>query len=118
MTFFLDENFPKKAIGLLERTGHTVIDIRGTNKEGLPDNDIFNMCKEKNAVFLTTDRDFYHTIHLTHKPHKGIVVIAIKNPNTTSILEKLIWFLGYLKENSDIENKCFLIKSNNCNIFN
>ncbi len=51
MTFFLDENFPKKAIELLESTGYSVIDIRGTDKEGLSDNDIFNMCKEKNAVF-------------------------------------------------------------------
>jgi len=30
MIFFLDENFPKKVISLLEKQGHTVFDIRGT----------------------------------------------------------------------------------------
>ena len=35
MKFFLDENFPKKAISLLETQQHTAFDIRGSSHEGL-----------------------------------------------------------------------------------
>jgi len=35
MLFFLDENFPKIALPFLEKTGHTVLDVRGTLHEGV-----------------------------------------------------------------------------------
>jgi predicted nuclease of predicted toxin-antitoxin system len=41
MKFFLDENFPMAAVGLLEGMGHEVLDLRGSGREGLPDPDIF-----------------------------------------------------------------------------
>jgi predicted nuclease of predicted toxin-antitoxin system len=86
MKFFLDENFPKKAIELLEKRNFEIIDIRGTKKEGLDDNKIFDLAKKSKSVFLTTDKDFYHTIHFTSQPHFGIVVIAISQPNAIKIL--------------------------------
>ena len=76
MNFFLDENFPKKASDLLKKYNYTVFDIRGSNQEGINDIDIFNLSQSKESIFLTTDKDFYHTIHLTNKPHFSIVVIA------------------------------------------
>ena len=60
MRFFLDENFPKAAVGLLEDMGHEVFDLRGSGREGLPDPDIFAEAQRCAAVFLTTDRDFFH----------------------------------------------------------
>jgi hypothetical protein len=33
MKFFLDENFPKAAVGMLEEMGHEVFDLRGTDRE-------------------------------------------------------------------------------------
>ncbi len=62
MKFFLDENFPKAAVGLLEGIGHVVFDLRGSGREGLPDPDVFAEAQLSAAVFLTTDRDFFHTI--------------------------------------------------------
>ena len=41
MRFFLDENFPKGAIALLERMGHEVLDLRGTDREGAADPVVF-----------------------------------------------------------------------------
>jgi predicted nuclease of predicted toxin-antitoxin system len=41
MKFFLDENFPKAAVGMLKGMGHEVFDLRGTNREGSQDGDIF-----------------------------------------------------------------------------
>lgn len=77
MKFFLDENFPLKAKEILEAKKHSIFDIRGTGKEGISDEKIFQISKKKKAVFLTTDKDFFHTIHFMHKPHYGVIVIAL-----------------------------------------
>lgn len=93
MTFFLDENFPKSATGVLEGMGHRVLDLRGTGREGASDEAIFAEAQEFGAIFLTTDRDFFHTVRHLHAAHAGIIVIALRLPNRGSILDKLIWIL-------------------------
>jgi predicted nuclease of predicted toxin-antitoxin system len=99
MKFFLDENFPKAAAGMLEGMGHEVFDLRGSSREGLPDRDIFAEAQLSAAIFLTTDRDFFHTIPHLHEAHAGIVVIALRQPNRSAILEKLSWVLKRLQPN-------------------
>lgn len=116
MNFFLDENFPKKAIPILKERNFSVFDIRGTSQEGLPDSDLFQLAKQKKAVFLTTDNDFYHTIHFTEKPHHGIVVIALKKPNSKAILEKLIWVLNNIGKFT-FKDECLLLTDTKCVVF-
>lgn len=116
MNFFLDENFPKESIKLLDSKKNEIFEIRGTAKEGLQDFEIFTLAKEKKAIFLTTDKDFFHTIHFTEKPHSGIIVINISQPKSREIIKKLEWALEFLKDKT-IENKCLLIKDNSCRIF-
>lgn len=111
MKFFFDENFPKKATSLLEEKGHQTFDVRGTNLEGSDDLDIFKISQEHEAVFLTTDKDFFHTIHFLYETHFGIVVIALSQPNTPSILEKLKIGLDYIEKNG-IHSKCLLLTDN------
>ena len=116
MKILLDENFPKKSISLLKAYKYEVIDIRQTELEGLEDIKIFNLAKKEKALFLTTDKDFYHTIHFNNKPHNGIIVITLSQPNTKNIIEKLIWFLKtFSKDNYN--NKCYLITNNSCKIY-
>jgi len=62
MKFLLDENFPKASETLLTELGHQVIDIRGSEFQGIDDVSLFDMAQEHEAVLLTTDRDFYHTV--------------------------------------------------------
>ncbi len=62
MKFFLDENFPRKATCMLESHGFEVFDIRGTEIEGADDTTLFEKAQQHEAIFLTTDKDFYHTI--------------------------------------------------------
>ena len=69
MKFFLDENFPKSSEVILNEFGHKVFDIRGTSSEGLSDLEIFKLAQEKNAVFLTTDKDFFNTIPFQFEEH-------------------------------------------------
>ena len=85
MTFFLDENFPKAAIPLLVDLGHETIDIRGSTSEGCPDDAIFSQAQSAEAVFLTTDRDFFHTIPHLFESHAGVIVVALRQPSRRAI---------------------------------
>ena len=59
MKFVLDENFPKSAVEFLENRRHECFDFRGTDAEGSEDSEVVQMAKDREAVILTTDRDFY-----------------------------------------------------------
>lgn len=107
MNFLLDENFPKKAVDILKVYGHQTFDIRGTELEGCKDTVIFEKSQKEKAVFLTTDRDFFHTIPPLFKSHCGIVVIALSQPNAVKILEKLQIALKYM-QNVEFNSKVLL----------
>jgi predicted nuclease of predicted toxin-antitoxin system len=115
MIFFVDENIPSLAVSFLENAGHDVHDIRSTGQEGLPDTAIFALARERQALFLTTDKDFYHTIHLSSRPHYGIVVIALSRPNAKLILDKVAWFCAQYAA-QDVRDTCFLISDSRCTI--
>jgi predicted nuclease of predicted toxin-antitoxin system len=109
MKFFLDENFPKAVVVLLSNRGHEAIDIRGTEKEGATDVEIFRMAQEQGAVFLTTDRDFFHTIPHSGINHHGIVVVALRQPNRQAILRRIEWFLSRFC-GDDLRDKVFELR--------
>jgi len=108
MKFFLDENFPKKAIDILKKAGHEILDIRGTEFEGCSDRVIFENAQQNRAVFLTTDCDFYHTIPSLYNRHCGIIVIALSQPNAGSIITKLKIALQY-SHNINLNSSVLLI---------
>ena len=108
MKFFLDENFPRKAVQLLEADRHQVFDIRGTELEGIADGEIFEKAQENDAIFLTTDKDFYHTITHLYPAHNGIIVFALSQPNAANILEKLKAALRFIQTHK-IKSNCLLL---------
>ncbi len=42
----VDENIPKMTTNTLLELGHNVLDIRGTEFEGIPDNQVWQMAQE------------------------------------------------------------------------
>jgi predicted nuclease of predicted toxin-antitoxin system len=115
MKFFLDENFPKIAVKYLEKLGHETYDIRSTPKEGIDDDSIFSLAQEKSATFLTTDRDFFHTIPYKYSSHMGVIVISLRQPNRKRIMAKLTWIIEKSKIDNFI-NKIILLKDNSYTI--
>lgn len=109
MRFLLDENFPKAAKLVLEELGHKVLDFRLEGCEGAPDSDVINFAIENQAVILSTDRDFFHTLGQQYPEHFGILVIALKSPNREAILERLRWFLEKFAD-SDVSGRSFQLR--------
>jgi predicted nuclease of predicted toxin-antitoxin system len=116
MKFFFDENFPKAAGKLLRKHGHEWIDIRGTDQEGSDDRTIFDDAQRQEAVFLTTDRDFFHTVPHLGDPHCGVVVIALRQPNRDNILDRLKWFLDHFGD-ADLKNRAFELRDRTYVVF-
>jgi hypothetical protein len=116
MKFFLDENFPKAAVGLLRERGHECADIRGTNQEGSEDTTIFRIAQRQAAVFLTTDRDFFHTVPHIEYVHHGVVVFALRQPDRKSILKRLEWFLDNFGD-TDLKNRVFELRDRTYVVF-
>ncbi|RYD62422.1 MAG: hypothetical protein EOP83_14635 [Verrucomicrobiaceae bacterium] len=109
MRFLLDENFPKAAKGLLEEEGHEVFDFRGTPEEGIEDSSVFAPAQEHDAILLTTDRDFFHTIPHLFDTHAGVVVIALRQPNRDAILSRLNWLLDRV-DKASFSDRCFQLR--------
>jgi predicted nuclease of predicted toxin-antitoxin system len=104
----LDENFPLSARTFLETQGCSVLDIRGTPREGCDDKTLFAWAQENHAITLTTDKDFFHTIPLRSSQHHGVVVIALKKPNSMAILHRLKSVWDQL-ENTGFKDCAFLL---------
>jgi hypothetical protein len=54
---------------------------------------VFVEASNKDAVLFTTYKDFFHTIPYQFKSQPDVIVIALKHPNSISIISKLEWFL-------------------------
>lgn len=108
LTILLDENFPSSARAFLESQGYSILDIRGTDREGCDDKALFTYAQENNAVLLTTDKDFFHTVPLLFPEHHGIVVIALRKPNSMAILQRLQESWSQLKQDG-FRNRAFLL---------
>ncbi len=109
MTFLLDENFPRAAKAVLAHSGHHVFDVRDMLEPGSGDNEVFNLAISLDAILLTTDRDFFHTVPYQQPKHGGVVVFALRQPNRSSILSRLDWFLKSIKHDS-IRNRVYQVR--------
>ncbi len=108
MKFFLDENFPRSALTLLESSGHSATHALPTFPPGTHDEKLFAHAQEQNAIFVTTDKDFFHTIPLRFRKHHGAIVITLRKPNRADLLKRLTDALGLLGDRN-LENTVWLV---------
>lgn len=111
MNFLLDENFPKAAIAFIESLGHTVLDFREEGVRGSADEVVMTMALEQSAAVLTTDRDFFHTIGRQYDGHSGIIVVALRQPNRSAIIDRLSWFFEHIGTGS-LKGRVFQLRDN------
>ena len=98
MKFFLDENFPHPALIQLHTAGHQAVHALEIFPPGTADEKLFDHAQDENAIFVTTDKDFFHTVPLAFARHHGAIVITLRKPNRTDLLRRLADALAILGE--------------------
>ncbi len=58
MKIFVDENIPGMTVEELRGSGHDVLDIRGTDNEGMEDDEVWEMAQRQSRLLITTDKRF------------------------------------------------------------
>jgi predicted nuclease of predicted toxin-antitoxin system len=108
MNFLLDENFPRSALAQLQLAGHTATHALDLFAPGANDDRLFAHAQQSHAIFVTTDKDFFHTIPLTFARHNGAIVITLRRPNRTDLLRRLADALAALGDRT-LTNTVWLV---------
>jgi predicted nuclease of predicted toxin-antitoxin system len=82
MRILVDENIPKSVVAELQASGHEVLDIRGTPKQGADDDQLWAIALAEKRLFITTDKGFANH---RDESHFGVLIIRLRQPNETRI---------------------------------
>jgi len=95
MKIFVDENIPLMTVNALRDKGHEVIDIRGTEDQGITDEVLWHKAQEQKCLLITTDKGFSNH---RNKFHHGILIIRLKQPTRSRINERVMQALKRFAE--------------------
>lgn len=87
MKIFVDENIPLVTVKELVLQGYDVIDIRGTDDQGIMDEVLWQKAQDLECLLITTDKGF--AIH-RDEPHHGILIIRLKQPSRQKIHQRVL----------------------------
>ena len=96
MFILVDENIPLITVQQLCELGHNVLDIRGTEEEGLPDELIWNKACNEKRLFITTDKGF---VNYRERKHNGILIVTLRRPNKETINKRVIEAINKFSDN-------------------
>ena len=77
-------------------------------RPGTEDTKLFAHAQEQKAIFVTTDRDIFHTIPLAFERHNGAIVITLRKPNRADLLRRLADALALLGQR-DLRDTVWLV---------
>ena len=87
MKVFVDENIPLMTVRTLQEMRHDVLDIRGTEKEGMGDDILWETMQREKRLFITTDRGFAQH---RNESHYGILIVCLRQPNRWKIHRRVM----------------------------
>ena len=108
MNIFVDENIPKITVKTLIENEHHVIDIRNTEKEGIPDAEIWENVLKNKALLITTDKGFSR---YRNQRHYGILIVRLKKPDRIKIHKRIIYAVYHFSKD-DWKNRLVVVKDN------
>ena len=82
MRILVDENIPKISVLELRMTGHDVLDIRGTERQGMFDDELWPFAQTERRMLITTDKGFSEH---RDEQHCGILIVRLRQPNEQRI---------------------------------
>jgi predicted nuclease of predicted toxin-antitoxin system len=87
MRILVDENIPNITVSELRTMGHDVLDIRGTERQGMFDDQLWPFAQSEQRMLVTTDKGF--TEHRDER-HFGILIVRLRQPNEQRIHTRIM----------------------------
>ena len=87
MRILVDENIPSITVRELRSLGHDVLDIRGTERQGMFDDELWQLALTERRTLVTTDKGFSE--HRTEH-HCGILIVRLRQPNEQRIHARIM----------------------------
>ncbi len=82
MRILVDENIPAVTVRELRKMEHDVLDIRGSERQGADDDELWTLAQAEKRVFVTTDKGFANH---RGENHHGILIIRLHQPSEQTI---------------------------------
>ena len=96
MRILVDENIPNITVHELRAMGHDVLDIRGTPRQGIFDDELWPLAQTERRMLLTTDKGF--SMH-RDEPHCGLLIVRLRQPNEQRIHARIMAAFRQFQEN-------------------
>ena len=87
MKILVDENVPKITVHELRAMGHDVLDIRGTERQGMFDDELWPLAQAEQRTLVTTDKGFSE--HRDER-HYGLLIVRLRQPNEQRIHARIM----------------------------
>ena len=87
MRILVDENIPTITVHGLRALGHDVLDIRGTERQGMFDDALWAFAQAEQRTLVTTDKGFSE--HRDQR-HYGILIVRLRQPNEQRIHARIM----------------------------
>ena len=87
MKIFVDENIPLMTVRELIDQGFDVIDIRGTDEQGITDQVLWQKVQDEKCLLITTDKGFSN---YRDEAHHGILIIRLRQPSRLKIHQRVM----------------------------
>lgn len=87
MRILVDENIPKITVQELRKLGHDVLDIRGTDQQGMFDDELWPLAQTERRMLVTTDKGFSEH---RDEHHHGVLVVRLRQPNELRIHTRIM----------------------------
>ncbi len=78
MKILVDENIPNVTVTTLRSAGHDVLDVRGTPRQGIIDDDLWSVAQGEGRMLATTDKGFSE--HRSER-HHGVLIVRLRQQN-------------------------------------
>ena len=95
MRILVDENIPNLTVDKLRAIGHDVLDIRGTTRQGMFDDELWPLAQTEQRMLITTDKGFSEH---RDEPHHGLLIVRLRQPNEQRIHARIMAALRQFAE--------------------
>ena len=82
MSILVDENIPNITVRELRAMTHDVLDIRGTERQGMFDDELWPLAQTEQRMLVTTDKGFSEH---RNEQHYGLLIVRLRQPNEQRI---------------------------------